>query len=71
MKITKEYLLNVCEKIFDDVEQLGVGRNIFCEMAGCGKYNASKIARNPRLSTIIRLIEQRDKLRELKKRNLL
>ncbi len=71
MKITKEYLLTVCDKIFDDVEQLGIGKNTFCEMAGFGKFNALKIAKNPRLSTIIRLIEQRDKLRELKKRNLL
>lgn len=71
MKITKEYLLGICDKIFDDVAQLGIGKNTFCEMAGFGKCNAQKIAKNPTLNTIITLIEHRDKLRELKKKGLL
>lgn len=63
MKITKEYLENIVENIYKQVEsEIGITRWQFIQIAGHGRGNASKVAKNPKLNTIVNLIETRDKL---------
>lgn len=70
MKITKEYLTNLVETLYEQVESdFGIPRNNFVEMAGLGARTANRLTKSCTLKTILKLIETRDKIRSEHRRN--
>lgn len=65
-KITATYLRTIIRRIIDDVEYAGFTQIQLCHEAGLKCDNLSKM-KNPKLNTIIKLMEAKNNL--IKKKN--
>lgn len=61
--ITPTYLRTVIQKIINDVRGMGLTQLQLCQEAGLKRDSFSKM-KNPRIETIIKLMEARDRLKK-------
>lgn len=61
--ITPTYLRTIIQKIINDVRGMGLTQLQLCQEAGLKRDSLAKM-KNPRIETIIKLMEARDRLRK-------
>lgn len=63
LKITPTYLRTIIQKIINDVKGMGLTQLQLCQAAGLKRDSLSKM-KNPKIETIIKLMEARDRLKK-------